>query len=101
MEIALLDTLRDAAKGTVTRCLYIRITLGEAIDAQLIKDEISGIGRYPVRIRPGEGSRVVDYGIIEMEVIRQLPSIGIDDMTIRKRTLEDVFIALTGRGLRE
>jgi ABC-2 type transport system ATP-binding protein len=26
---------------------------------------------------------------------------GIKDMTIRKRTLEDVFIAMTGRGLRE
>jgi ABC-2 type transport system ATP-binding protein len=40
----------------------------------------------------------------------QLPAIGrvfgsagvrIEDMTIRKRTLEDAFIAMTGRGLRE
>ena len=28
-------------------------------------------------------------------------NIGMEDMTIRKRTLEDAFIAMTGRGLRE
>jgi ABC-2 type transport system ATP-binding protein len=28
-------------------------------------------------------------------------NLKIEDMTIRKKTLEDVFIALTGRGLRE
>ncbi|MNH43707.1 hypothetical protein D3C79_1056810 [compost metagenome] len=28
-------------------------------------------------------------------------NIPIEDMTVRKRTLEDAFIAVTGRGLRE
>jgi ABC-2 type transport system ATP-binding protein len=35
-----------------------------------------------------------------LELFRQ-NQVGIADMTIRQRTLEDVFISLTGRGLRE
>ena len=44
-------------------------------------------------------------GLIELipkvNEILQAYGIHADDMTIRKRTLEDAFIALTGRGLRE
>jgi hypothetical protein len=35
-----------------------------------------------------------------LEMFRQ-SQLKIEDMTIRKKTLEDVFIALTGRRLRE
>jgi ABC-2 type transport system ATP-binding protein len=49
--------------------------------------------------------RLVDVDILNilpvlLKILKQ-NRIGIEDMTIRKKTLEDVFISLTGRGLRE
>lgn len=46
------------------------------------------------------GSEVLD-AIPAVNKILKAYNVHIEDMTIRKRTLEDAFIAMTGRGLRE
>jgi ABC-2 type transport system ATP-binding protein len=37
----------------------------------------------------------------EVSNVTKAHNVHIEDMTVRKRTLEDAFIAMTGRGLRE
>jgi len=60
-----------------------------------------------VRALPATGAEV---RLVGLEILRRLPEIldrvgrhgaTVEDIAVRHRTLEDVFVALTGRGLRE
>jgi hypothetical protein len=48
-----------------------------------------------VRVLVGKRSGVI------AEAVRRLDGVGIDDITIRRPTLDDVFLALTGHAAEE
>lgn len=110
--IAIVDHGKILAVGTSSRLkeksgfgdiLQIRVKLPETIPSQKFLDSLpkefaekkysDGLlllgGSDVLGLIPKAGESLKDFGL------------EAEDMTIRKRTLEDAFIAMTGRGLRE
>lgn len=89
------------------------IDSGDVLEVKVSKDKhvtINGVlGALPRKLKNTSYQDGI-LSIVSTELLDILPEIisvlkgfqiKIDDMKIRKRTLEDVFISLTGRGLRE
>jgi len=86
---------------------------GDILEIRISDDQEEEIGRlrqslpenlsqlaYQKGIMRLVGADISDVLPVLLEKFRR-SNLKIEDMTIRKKTLEDVFIALTGRGLRE
>jgi ABC-2 type transport system ATP-binding protein len=93
----------------------LKSSLGEGDLLEIALPEVPPERIERLLAEPGAGSAgLVRHGdrlrLVDRQVHRRLPELlermgrhGLDpgEITIRRRTLEDVFIALTGRGLRE
>jgi ABC-2 type transport system ATP-binding protein len=86
---------------------------GDILEIKLAPGEEEKINRLLEQIPESLGKPVFQRGALRIagaDIMEQVPRflnilrdnhLEIQDMTIRKKTLEDLFIALTGRGLRE
>jgi ABC-2 type transport system ATP-binding protein len=86
---------------------------GDILEIKLAENQEGGINRLrhelPENLRHLSTTRGV-LRLVGVDIVDALPTLlerfshehlAVEDITIRKKTLEDVFIALTGRGLRE
>jgi len=110
--VAVIDHGRLLVLDTPQR-LKNRIGAGEILEIQATGDKEKEISDLTDNLPENVNSLGFKAGILRLvgsnlhEVLPVLiesfrrKEVVIEDMTIRKKTLEDVFIALTGRGLRE
>ncbi len=100
----MLDTPR-ALKQAGGREELLELTLGDETGDRVagLVGRLSGIGMTVARkdgllLISSEDALGGMEGVVR---IAREQGIGIEDLRLRRRTLEDVFIGLTGRGLRE
>ncbi len=86
---------------------------GNILEIKLAVDQDDQLNRLPNILPPDLHQLASAQGLIRLigvDVVADLPALlekfqrdhlKIEDLILRKKTLEDVFIALTGRGLRE
>jgi ABC-2 type transport system ATP-binding protein len=90
-----------------------RIGPGDVLEVKISEGQEEELDRLRQALPEGLGDLAYQQGtlrLVSVDILDRLPPLldalqrahlQIQDMTIRKRTLEDVFIALTGRRLRE
>ena len=103
-KIIAIDTPEKLKHASATNdVLQVRVTIDDKKKLEKIYEELSSVFTtkiYSDGLLLLSASTVLEYIPFVSKVIKRF-DFQIEDMTIRKRTLEDVFINMTGRGLRE
>jgi ABC-2 type transport system ATP-binding protein len=103
-QLLVLDT-SDNLKNSIGAgdILELKVTDGQDMEINRLQEALPGDLRnlsYKEGTLRFMGVNIQEALPLLLEQLRKL-SLEIEDITLRKKTLEDVFIALTGRGLRE
>jgi ABC-2 type transport system ATP-binding protein len=103
-ELLVLDT-SDNLKNSIGTgdVLELKVSEGEDVEIERLKEALPGDLRnlsYQQGLLRFLGVNIREALPVLLEQLQQL-ALEVEDITLRKKTLEDVFIALTGRGLRE
>jgi ABC-2 type transport system ATP-binding protein len=84
----------------------LEVTIGEGSSTDAARKVLEALGEGPVHVDPGArhvSAAVTSHGAVLTRAIRELDAAGVtvDDIGFRRPTLDEVFLALTGRPAEE